>query len=239
MTWPNIEHSNETIITIELFLFFTHPESERPGIAIVAYHAMAAPVSVSVEPGIHKSSTGYTWCMSLCVATVVLILLVLVFSRQINYWLRATLITAAGAMRPEKPMPYQSSGGLLDEDDWDERLSQPVNAPGSGTSVLPAGQTSDTLLALGYTGTVPWDEVIQATELDPSTHANHMEFVGEVRRFSSGANFSDKADDNNSFAFTNFRGLRRPEHVEIGASARQQPDIDEDVLKRNKPFIFN
>jgi hypothetical protein len=187
--------------------------------------------------GITPTSGGYAVCVSLFVAVLILIILILVFRAQIDYLIRGSLATLSGTIRP-KDRVKMVYAGLPEDNDWDERLTQPA-AAGTGGSTLPAGQTSDTLLALGYTNTVPWDEVIQATELDPSTHVNHMEFVEGVRRFSSGANFADIAGDNNSFAFSNFRGLRRPEHVEIGSSARQQPDIDEDVLKRNKPFIFN
>lgn len=87
----------------------------------------------------------------------------------------------------------------------------------------------------GYEGEVPWTDVIK-TSLDPSTFTNHEEFVKDVRRFSSGANFTSVTDDNTNIDFVNFRGLRRPEHVPIGATARQVPDIDETVLMRNKPF---
>jgi len=65
-----------------------------------------------------------------------------------------------------------------------------------------------------------------------------MDFVKDVRRFSSGANFTSVTDDNTNLAFVNFRGLRRPEHVPIGPDARQQPDIDESVLSRNRPLRF-
>jgi hypothetical protein len=66
-----------------------------------------------------------------------------------------------------------------------------------------------------------------------------MDFVKDVRRFSSGANFTAVTDDNTNTAFTNFVGLRRPEHVQIGSSARQVPDVDESVLQRNKNIRWN
>jgi hypothetical protein len=94
------------------------------------------------------------------------------------------------------------------------------------------------LTVLGYTGQQPWGEVIKATELDPSTFVNHNEFVKDVRRFSSGSNFTSVSDDNTSSDFTNFVGLRRPTHVPIGETARQQPDIDQSVLQRNPRFAF-
>lgn len=78
-----------------------------------------------------------------------------------------------------------------------------------------------------------WNDVITQTEIDPGVMENHAAFVNDVRRFSSGANFTSVADDNNNQAYTNFIGLNRPQHVNIGADARQQPDVDESVLKRN------
>ena len=105
-------------------------------------------------------------------------------------------------------------------------------------SLIPPGQTSDVMTVLGYTESQPWGEVIKATELDPSTFVNHREFVKDVRRFSSGANFTSVTDDNTNIDFTNFVGLRRPTHVPIGDTARQQPDIDQSVLQRNQRFSW-
>ena len=102
------------------------------------------------------------------------------------------------------------------------------------------GGGSDTLKALGYEDgqSMSWDEMIKVSDLDPSVHRNHENFVADVRRFSSGANFTSVQDDNTNSAFTNFVGLRRPQHVDILPDARQQPDIDQDVLQRNKPLIW-
>jgi hypothetical protein len=124
---------------------------------------------------------------------------------------------------------------IPDESETKERLdgSPPASIP------LPPGRESDTLLALGYTGGTPWDEIIQATELDPSTFSSQAEYVKGVRRFSSGANFTSVTDDNTNSAFTNFVGLQRPQHVPIGSTARQIPDIDENVLQRNHQLRFN
>ncbi len=122
-------------------------------------------------------------------------------------------------------------------DDDTERLEDDPKAGAANSGQLGA---SDTLTALGYNSeSVPWDEVIQVSELDPATFINHKEFVKDVRRFSSGANFTSVTDDNTNAAFTNFVGLRRPEHVDIGSGARQVPDIDESVLKRSKVFRWN
>jgi hypothetical protein len=175
-------------------------------------------------------------CMSIAVALIILVLVVLIFSRQISYWLRALMSGIRSALSAgDSRQDY-----LLDDDDL-EHLQGVPNASAIGTAnssatALPPGETSDTLMALGYTSEVPWDEVIQATELDPYTFVNHQSFVADVRRFSSGANFSSVADDNTSTDFVNFVGLRRPQHVPIGASSRQTPDIDETVLQRNKDF---
>jgi hypothetical protein len=84
-----------------------------------------------------------------------------------------------------------------------------------------------------------WMDIIKDNELDPSVEKNHDAFVRDVMRFSSGANFTSVSDDNTNSAFVNWVGLRRPSHVNIGASARQIPDIDETILQRNKPFRFN
>lgn len=84
-----------------------------------------------------------------------------------------------------------------------------------------------------------WMDIIKDNELDPSVEKNHDAFVRDITRFSSGANFTSVSDDNTNSAFTNWVGLRRPSHVNIGASARQIPDIDETILQRNKPFRFN
>lgn len=112
--------------------------------------------------------------------------------------------------------------------------SAPKEHMSSGRSSSLPAPISDALFSMGYTGSVPWDEVIQATEVDPATHASQAEFVRDVRRYSSGANFTAVADDNNNMAYTNFVGLNRPQAVAIGSSARQQPDVDQSVLERNK-----
>lgn len=94
---------------------------------------------------------------------------------------------------------------------------------------------SEQLYDRGYEGDVPWTEVIK-TSLDPATFTMHKEFVKDVRRFSSGANFTSVTDDNTNSVFTNFMGLRRPQHVPIGPTVRETPDVDETVLQRNHDF---
>jgi len=199
----------------------TTPEVGQPG--------LAAPQSSQ------GGSKTYVVCFSLVAALIVLVLIVLVFNRQLTYWLRASLYTAAGMLEPSKPMPSIAPANIIDEDAV-ERLNNPGMNQSQGT--LPPGQTSDSLLALGYTGNTDWQNVMAASELDPSTFVNHMDFVKDVRNFSSGAAFTDKDEDSESFVFTNFIGLRRPQHVEIGASARQTVDVNESVLKRNRPYNF-
>ena len=155
----------------------------------------------------------------------VIIVLLLVFSSQITYLLSSFKNAIVSVFTGQKP---NQVGCLLPDDDDIEHLEEPV--------AKPEPNESDTLTALGYTGSLPWDEVLQASELDPATHINHKEFVKDVKRFSNGANFTSVTDDNTNMAFTNFRGLRRPEHVPIGPGARQVPDIDDTVLQRNKVF---
>ena len=84
-----------------------------------------------------------------------------------------------------------------------------------------------------------WSEHIAYTDIDPSVHKSHAEFVNETSRWSSGAGFTSTTDDNTNLAFTNYVGLNKPSHVPIGASARQVPDIDESVLMRNDRLRWN
>lgn len=82
-------------------------------------------------------------------------------------------------------------------------------------------------------GKTTWTESLKDSEIDESTLDSHRSFVEDATRFSSGANFTSVTDDNTNAVFTNFQGLRRPQHVPIGESARSIPDIDETVLQRN------
>lgn len=174
---------------------------------------------------------------------IVLVILLVMFSDQVCYLLDSTktaVISAIGGreqMKPAKP-------AIIDDDAIYKSLTAPPkpreHLDDSGAMpTLPPGQVSDVLTVLGYTGEQPWQEVVKATELDPSTFVNHNEFVKDVRRYSSGANFTSVTDDNTNSAFTSFVGLRRPTHVPIGATARQQPDIDQTVLMRNKRFDWS
>jgi len=106
-----------------------------------------------------------------------------------------------------------------------------------GKSAIPT-DTQKIMGAMGYGDNSTWEEVIKVSELDPSDFTNHQDFVKDVRRFSSGANFTSVTDDNINWSQTQFVGLRRPQHVDIGASARQQQDVDVSVLKRNKPLYW-
>lgn len=173
-------------------------------------------------------------CVGILVAVIIVILLVVIFHRQIKFLFRATLATLDSMMTGDDPRDLLPEYETLDNG---APAKGAAPAP-AGAVELPAGQTSDALMAMGYTGSVSWNEVIAFSELDPAQHLRQMEFVKDVKRYSSGPNFTDVAGDNNSFAFTNFVGLRRPQGVAIGASARQVPDIDEDVLLRNKRFVI-
>ncbi len=83
-----------------------------------------------------------------------------------------------------------------------------------------------------------YNEIIAEVSLDPSIADSHNQYVANVRQFSSGANFSAISDDNTSPIFTNFIGFSRPQYVEVDETARQVPDIDTSVLKRNKRLAF-
>lgn len=192
------------------------------------------PAAVPIVPVVRSdkwvSISSSQVCVGMGFALVILILLLVIFSTRFQSWL-ASIWSRLMDKESDSILPELEHAGNPD-------TATSSTPPPPGVSVLPPGQTSDTLMALGYTGSVPWDEVLQAAELDPATHLRQMEFTKDVKRYSSGANFTDVSGDNNSFAFTNFTGLRRPQHVEIGYSARQVPDIDEDVLKRNKRFVI-
>lgn len=153
---------------------------------------------------------------------IILVLLILFYGRDMLRW------ACERAGTPKYPIP-----------DDDIRREHFINDPKAGSADTYQPQAPETLAALGYSSPVPWQDVIKATELDPATFINHEEFVKDVRRFSSGANFTSVTDDNTNLAFVNFQGLRRPEHVKIGSGARQIPDVDETVLQRNKPFRWN
>lgn len=84
-----------------------------------------------------------------------------------------------------------------------------------------------------------WNEQIKNMDLDPSISKSHNKYVSNIRQYSSGANFTSIADDNTSPMYTNFVGFSRPRHVPIDPTARQVPDIDENVFKRNKHMYFH
>ena len=180
------------------------------------------------------------WCIPV-VAIIIVLILMLVFNEQFSDWLNNTKRIILSVFE-DGPKGRKQKYVLADDDNV-EHLED-GGAPGSGLPstpkpsfnplVMPPGQSSETLMALGYVGEVPWGEVIVSTEIDPSIIVNHMDFVKDVRRFSSGANFTSVNDDNTNLAFTNFRGLRRPQNVAIGDSVRQMVDVDENVLQRNK-----
>jgi hypothetical protein len=172
--------------------------------------------------------------LSITFASLLFLMLILIFDEQFFYVVHAVKIGIVSAITGQSPQSSKCNVIIVDDDDDGgfEHLNDP-----KVTVMNPPAEVTSTLTALGYDpSATPWDEALKASELDPSTFANHMDFVKDVRRFSSGANFTSVTDDNTNIDFTNFRGLRRPEHVPIGASARQVPDIDESVLQRNRPL---
>jgi len=173
-------------------------------------------------------------------AIVVVLVLILVFLPQIIHLAKATRNSVVSAVSGKKPADV--SHYLIPDEDMraannkKERMNA-TNQMGMGIqNGAMTAESSELMQIMGYGDDATWDEVLKTTELDPATFANHQDFVKDVRRFSSGANFTSVTDDNTNQAFTNFVGLRRPQQVDIGASARQQPDIDQSVLKRNKPL---
>jgi hypothetical protein len=176
----------------------------------------------------------------LVLAVIIVVLLLITFSEQISYFLSALKTTVVALIEGKEKLPCGCYGNctchkLLMPD---EHFQDPQMDASNPNTVRGGG--SDVLQALGYEDgqSISWDAMIKTTDLDPSVHRNHENFVADVRRFSSGANFTSVQDDNTNSAFTNFVGLRRPQHVDILPDARQQPDIDQDVLQRNKPLIW-
>jgi hypothetical protein len=169
---------------------------------------------------------------------VLLLLLLVMFYDQFVYLLSAVRTTFMAMLLGKRRLPCGCHGRCNCSRGSYEHLSDAPHSAGNPDLVKNSGP--DALDALGYTdsGDIPWTEMIKTTDLDGSVHINHNQFVADVRRFSSGANFTSVADDNTNPAFTNFVGLRRPQHVDILPDARQQPDVDQDVLARNKPLIW-
>ena len=176
---------------------------------------------------------------SVVLGVAIVILLLLVFSDQLSYFLRATKVTVVSMITGKgRRLSCGCMRRCEGHQSAQEHLSDPPHSAGDPDLVVGSG--SDALEALGYAegGNMPWSEMIKVTDLDGSVHRNHNHFVADVRRFSSGANFTSVADDNTNLAFTNFVGLRRPQAVAILPDARQQPDIDQTVLERNKPLVW-
>lgn len=177
---------------------------------------------------------------SMILYAVIIVLVLLVFNEQLSYLLHAAKTAVVAMIEGKSRLPCGCYGNcschkLLMPD---EHFQDPQMDASDPRTVR--GGSSDVLQALGYEDgqSMSWDEMIKVSDLDPSVHRNHQNFVSDVRRFSSGANFTSVADDNTTWSATQFVGLRRPTHVPILEDARQQPDVDQSVLQRNKPFIF-
>lgn len=164
----------------------------------------------------------------LAIAIVVVILLLFSFT---DYLGKAKKWVMAQLGQEQEKME-----DVIDKQAIEDLRKDRISSDGSKISVG-GPLTSDILQNEGYAADgFNWNEYIKADDLDPSAFDSQADFVKDVKRFSSGANFTSTADDNTSPFFTNFVGLRRPEHVPIGSSARQVPDVDENVLQRTKPF---
>lgn len=86
--------------------------------------------------------------------------------------------------------------------------------------------------------TTSWKDIAMGSSLDQSTVDSHRQYVSNMQQYSSGANFTAVADDNTSPIFTNFIGFSRPRYVPVDPTARQIPDVDTEVLKRNRYMTF-
>lgn len=168
---------------------------------------------------------------------IVIIILVAIFTNLLDSqkkWISDALSESA---KPEK-MAGDNGEGVIDTTVLDEIQNRRTQVEDTGDKVyIGGGVTSDILDTMGYgEGGIDWVDYIKAENLDPSAFVNQANYAKTAKRFSSGANFTAVQDDNNSPFFTNFIGLRRPQHVPIGDTARQVPDVDESVLARNRDF---
>ena len=83
-----------------------------------------------------------------------------------------------------------------------------------------------------------WSDVAAGMSVEQSVVDSHRQYIANVDKYSSGANFTSVADDNTSGVFTNFLGFSRPYYVEVDPTARQVPSHDTSVFKRNKHMYF-
>ena len=168
------------------------------------------------------------YSQQIAVAVLIVVVLLLLFTTYLDGPKKWVLVNLG--------LEKENMEDIIDKQTIEELRKDRVSSDGSKVSVG-GPLTSDILQNEGYAADgFTWDEYIKADDLDPSAFDSQAEFVKDVKRFSSGANFTSTADDNTSPIFTNFIGLRRPEHVPIGSSARQVPDIDVKDLQRTKAF---
>ena len=83
-----------------------------------------------------------------------------------------------------------------------------------------------------------WNDISADMTLEKGIIDSHNQYIAETRQFSSGANFSSIADDNNSALSTNYLGLVRPHYIPVRKTATQVSDFDEKIFKRNKHMYF-
>lgn len=182
---------------------------------------------------------------------IIIILLVLIFNRQVAFWIHSTKATLLSILSNRKYNPKKQEYMEENPKDSKGKSSKKAKQAKQAQQAQQAKQAQQEKQAkqakqensedsektdlndMGYSKGLAWNEVLATTELDPAIQENHNSFVQSTKRFSSGANFTNVSDDNNSNAFVNFVGLLRPSHVPIGASARVVPDVDETVLQRN------
>lgn len=178
--------------------------------------------------------------MNVVILVLVAIVLIALFTDALDaqkQWLADKLAHSA---KPEKmdTLPGDNGEGVIDTTAIDQIQNRQIQVQETGDSVqVGGGVTSDILTSMGYADNgLDWTEYIKSDELPPSSFKSQLNYAKDIKRFSSGANFTSVADDNGSAFFTNFIGLRRPQHVPIGDTARTVPDVDETVLARNRDF---
>lgn len=184
--------------------------------------------------------------ISVWIIVVILIILIFIFSEQAREYAKSAKDKVLSWFQSEKTERLCKKKERLSPDPTADTslIGKPtpeLNDPKANSDQTYEPNESDTLRYLGYTNGVSWDEAIKVSELDPSTFINQSEYVKDVRRFSSGANFTSVTDDNTSPTFTNFIGLRRNNAImnQVGQSSRQVPSEDETVLTREKVFRWN
>lgn len=143
------------------------------------------------------------------IAIIVVTLLLIIFNERVCEWLK------------------QANDYLMSKKEGAKPLFESFKTPEGPHPREDEGKYMNMDLGEGQ-----WIDYAKDIDVEPVVQMNHSDFVKNTRQFTSGANFTTIAGDHDNFTY-NFQGLKRPTYVPIGASARQQPDVDESVLQRN------